>query len=225
MSESAAVAAKPKDVSSKAPAEAKPKSPAKKSLFRILFGFDVPKTPSVLGGFKMDKEYMLVALLFFILLLGAYGHALQISAPEKVSIQDKTSFYVTITNDSDSPAEVKVNFYSPAKSQITAPKTILPNSSSQAKITVLGSASPSGEFDASIEAVSGQEIVKKNIVLSFEESEKSKSDAALSAFFSLGAFNNELGKLSPFEWVMFWIMVIIAAVLLVAFIARVNRRL
>ncbi len=224
MSEHVAEGAKPKDVASKTPAEAKPKTPAKKSLSKMLLGFDLPDSKGMGGMFKMDKEYLLVALLFFILLIGSYGHALNISAPESVVVNDKATFYVKLTNDSTSTANVVVNFYSPVRSEVFAPKTILPNSTSEAKIVVYNNSNISGDVDATIEAMVGQKADRNSIILSFQKKSASNTENAIGAFFSIGALNEDLEKLSPFEWVLFWIMVLIAAVLLIAFIARVNRR-
>jgi len=218
---------KPKDVSQVKPSEAKPKAEQSKSSSKSsitissILGLN---TTAVKKFFKIDKEYLLVAVLFFILLIGAYGNALTISAPEKISVTDKATFYVKLTNDSASAVNVNVNFYSPVKSEVFAPKKVLLNSTSESKIIVYNSNNLNEDVEATVEAMVGEEAERSVVILSFQSKNITGLESAVGAFFSIGTFNEELAKLSPIEWIVFWILVIVAAVLLVAFIARVNRR-
>jgi len=171
--------------------------------------------------FYMDKDYLLVGVLFLLVLFGTKGFAL-VDAPANVVIADNNSFIVNITNESSSQLPLKVNFYSPLSVSVFAPSTINPNETVAAKITLTNSNNKykvGTQFEGTLEAKMGSKIEQKLVTLTVAQ-----GNNVLAAFFSFGAFTSEIEKFSLFEWVAFWVLMIIAAVLLLGFIARANKR-
>ncbi len=177
---------------------------------------------------SFDKEYLLVLLLFVIVIFTSKAYALDISAPSTVTINDKTSFLVEITNPSNSAVNLTVNFFAPVKVDVVAPSQIAPNSKVTAKITVYNKFSDEREINATVEAITNDQTVQKEVVLVFKPVVKNNfaQDAtkALSGLFAFGLGNGELSSFTLTDWVLFWVLVIVAAVLVVAFIARVVKR-
>lgn len=174
--------------------------------------------------FFMDAEYLAVIALLVIVLFGAKAFAFSISAPDSVIVTDKAVFTVDLTNDSSQAANVVMNFYSPAQSTISYPKQLAPNSSGKATITINNNISKVEDISATIEAVVGEEKVQKEVTLSFKENPSTSLGAAFGAFFSIPLFNEEIASFSGADWVIFWVLTIIAAVLIVAFVSRLVRR-
>ena len=171
--------------------------------------------------FSFDVDYLLVALLFIIFLFGAKSFALNISAPDSVVVSDNSSFFVDITNDSEKAIDLQVNFFSPLKSEVIAPFTLAPNQTTKAKITLHNTSfGDNTKLTAIVEARSGSTVAQKEILLNFQNT----GLAAVSGLFSLGAFTGEVSTFSLAEWGIFWVLVIIAAVLVVAFVSRIKRR-
>ncbi len=171
--------------------------------------------------FYLDKDYLLVGVLFLLVLFGTKGFAL-VDAPANIVIADNNSFVVNITNESTLQLPLKVYFYSPLNVSISAPTTISPNEKVVAKITLTNSNNKykvGTEFEGTIEAKMGSKVEQKPITLTVAQ-----GNNVLAAFFSFGAFTSEIEKFTVLEWVAFWILIIIAAVLLLGFIARANKR-
>jgi hypothetical protein len=173
-------------------------------------------------GFFLDKDFLLVGMLFLIVLFGSKGFALM-EAPEQVVVSNNASFLVDITNESASQVPLQLNFYSPLSASISAPRYIAPNEKVTAKITLTFSNSNNNytkgtQLAGTIEARLGTKVEQKPVTLIFEQ-----NNNALSAFFSFGAFTKEIEKFTMFEWIAFWVLIIIAAVLLLGFIARAQK--
>ena len=174
--------------------------------------------------FFMDADYLAVVLLLVIVLFGAKVYGLSISAPETVEITNKAVFTVDLVNDSDSAANITVNFFSPAKSEITAPRQLAPNSTSKATITIYNNINKVQDITSTVEVSVGEQKIQKQVILSFKENPTGSLAGAFSALFSFGLFNKEVASFSGIDWVAFWVLVIIAAVLVVAFVSRLVRR-
>ncbi|VVB75625.1 Uncharacterised protein [uncultured archaeon] len=171
--------------------------------------------------FYLDKDYLLVGILFLLVLFGTKGFAM-IEAPANVIIADNNSFTVDITNETNLQAPLSLNFYSPLSVSVSAPSTINPNQKVTAKITLTNSNNKykaGTQFEGTIEAKLGSKVEQKPITLTVAQ-----GNNVLAAFFSFGAFTGEIEKFTLFEWVAFWVLVIIAAVLLLGFIARAGKR-
>ncbi len=193
---------------------AKPKE-AKKNGFGNFFKFG--------SFFKFDLEYLILIVLVLVIIFGARGYALQISAPVSVSIEESGQFVVDINNDSKEVLNISLSVYSPAKSEVKVPKIIEPNSTAKA-LVLLKSNGEYGDYVGTIEVKSNGEIVKKEFFLTIEQKKAVSQGNFFGGLFSLGAFVNETGQFSLTEWGFFWILVIVAAILLIAFVARVRRR-
>jgi hypothetical protein len=169
-----------------------------------------------------------VLILFVIVIFTSKAYALDISAPETVTVFDKTSFLVEINNPSNSAVNLSVNVFAPVKVEVVVPNQIAPNSKATARVTVYNKFSDEREVNATIEAITNNETVQKEIVLVFKPKANSNfsQDATkvLSGLFSFSLGGGELSSFTLTDWVLFWILVIVAAVLVVAFIARVVKR-
>jgi len=188
-----------------------------------LFGVNPVATASK-KLFSLDVDYLLVAVLFLLVLFSAKAMAFSVVAPELVQVNDKAVFYVELNNDSASLVDLKVNFYSPADAVVVAPKQLAPNSKTTAKITVTNNFKDSRQIEGLVEASFGTQIITKDVNLSFTPKSNSSQDSVLSGLFSFGATLTEFNLFTPTDWVVFIILVVICAVLLVSFIARVKRR-
>lgn len=177
--------------------------------------------------FSLDKDYLLVALLFIIVLFSSKAFAFSVTAPESIVVGDNSSFYVDITNNSTKTADLKVNFFAPISVQVSAPRTIAPNETITAKVTLSNNKfTSSTQINSILEVTLDQETKQKQIALTFTENKNSSNslNAAFAGLFSFTDFTLELGKFSLLEWMAFWVMIFIAAILLVAFIARIKNR-
>lgn len=172
--------------------------------------------------FSLDLDYLLVAVLFLLVLFSAKAMAFSIDASEMVEVTDKAVFYVELVNDSASTVDLKVNFYSPADAVVNAPKQLGPNSKTSAKITLTNNFKDERKIVGLVEASFGTQIITKDINLLFTP--KRDSASALAGLFSFGATLTEFELFTLTDWVVFIILVVICAVLLVSFIARVKRR-
>ena len=174
---------------------------------------------------SFDKDYLIVLVIFLLVLFSSKGFA-TVSAPEQVVVADKTIFYVDITNDSDKLVNLEVNFFAPIKSEVTAPKTISPRQKVTAKITLYNTKfDQATQINSKVEANMGDKVEQKEIILSFtgkRYSNGSELSQSLSGLFSFGVFTTQLETFTLMDWAVFWILVIIAAVLVIAFISRIK---
>ena len=99
-----------------------------------------------------------------------------------------------------------------------------PNSVGKATITIYNNINTVQDITATVEVVNGQEIVQKEVLLSFKENPTGSLSAAFTAFFSFGLFNKEVALFSDADWAIFWVLVLVAAVLVVAFVSRLVKR-
>ena len=181
---------------------------------------------------SLDVDYLLVAVLFLLVLFSAKAMAFSVNAPTSVEINDKTVFYVELTNDSPTVVDLKVNFYSPANATVVVPNQLAPNSKTNAKITIINNFKDDRQISGLVEAHFGTKIITKDINLIFSSTNNTtSSDSALSGLFSFGSVLlssgtslTEFNLFTPLDWVIFILLVIICAVLLVSFIARIKRR-
>jgi len=170
---------------------------------------------------SLDKDYLIVLLVFMLVLFSAKAYA-SVNVPEQVIVSDKTTFFIEITNDSDKQVDLEVNFFAPIKSEIVVPSKIAPYEKTSAKITIFNSKyDESTQLNATVEIKMDEKVEQKNIALIFSGN---NSNSALTGLFSFGTFTQQITKFSIFEWAVFWVLVIIAAILLIAFISRVRNR-
>ena len=178
---------------------------------------------------SIDKEYLLVMLLFVIVLFGAKSYALSIDAPAKVEINDKTTFYFDIINNSDKASDLTINFFAPVKADVVAPSYISPNEKVTAKVTIYNKYDADTEVNSKIEAKMGDTTVQSDIVLVFKKQEQketalSNGGKVLSGLFAFTTSLTEMSGYNLIDWIIFWVLVIVVAVLLISFIARVVKR-
>jgi len=170
---------------------------------------------------SLDKDYLVVLLVFMLVLFSAKAYA-SVSVPDQVIVSDETTFFVEITNDSDKQVDLKVNFFAPIKNEIVAPSKIAPFGKANAKITVFNTKyDESTELNATVEIKMDEKVEQKNVALVFA---KNSSTSAFAGLFSFSTFTQQIESFSIFQWAVFWILVIVAAILLIAFISRVRNR-
>jgi hypothetical protein len=183
--------------------------------------------------FRFDMDYLLVAILFLLVLFSAKAMAFSITAPDSIEINDKAIFYVELINDSASAVDLKVSFHSPANATVVVPKQLAPNSKTTAKISIINNFKEDRQISGLVEVHFGTKIITKdiNLIFSSTTNNTTSSDSALSGLFSFGSVLlssgtslTEFNLFTPLDWVIFILLVIICAVLLVSFIARIKRR-
>jgi hypothetical protein len=172
---------------------------------------------------------LLVIILLLIVLFGSKGFALELSAPQSVEVNEKASFLVEINNTSNSSIDLQVNFFAPVQADVVAPKTIPANQKANAKITVYNKYADEREINSKIEIVSNGKIIQKEITLIFHPKNSKGSfdfgeSRIISGLFSFGGVISEMTGFTMADWVIFWVLVIIIAFLLIAFISRLKRR-
>lgn len=170
----------------------------------------------------------MVLTIFILVLFSSKAMAFSVTAPEQVIVSDTSSFYVDIFNDSDKPLDLTVNFYSPLKSEVVAPKIIAPKAKATVKITLTNTKYNSSKLiNSTVEVNLGGVVQKKEIELKFQEKSTDMLNgvgAFIGGIFTFGPIVEEISKFSLFEQIVFWFLVIIAVILVIAFVARVKNR-
>jgi len=172
--------------------------------------------------FSIDLDYFLVAFLFLIVLFGSKGFAFELNALSEVVVNDNTVFYVDLVNDSSSTVDLKLDFHSPVDVLIVVPKKISPNSTIQAKITITNNFRDERIIMGLVEASFDEKVLTKEVELHFKRNNSSSSD--LTGLFSIGSTINGFELFTLIDWIIFIILVIVCAILLVSFIAKLKRR-
>ncbi|MDD5148055.1 MAG: hypothetical protein PHH08_01170 [Candidatus ainarchaeum sp.] len=177
------------------------------------------------------KLFCLISALFFSVVLIANAGAFNVEAPGSMIVFDSPrDFFVTVKNDSPIEQALKVRFFSPAISNLSyIPAKISGNSKADFSITINPSKSLEGQaYESTLIVELGNEKIIRTIDLSFkkhivsapapEPQPSSGVDLAAisSGFFSLAAFGSENALIIALAF--------IAAILLIAFIARFVRR-
>jgi hypothetical protein len=169
-------------------------------------------------------------VLFIIVLFGARSYALSIDSPNTIEINDKTTFYFDIVNNSDKATDLTVSFFAPVKADVVAPDYISPNEKVTAKVTIYNKYSVDTEVNSKIEVKTLDTVVQKDVVLVFKKQTTNQKQATidgskvLSGLFAFTFSLTEMSSYNLMDWVLFWILVIVVAVLLISFIARVVKR-
>ena len=174
--------------------------------------------------FSLDFDYLLVAVLFLIVLFSSRAMAFSVDAPQLVEINNNAVFYVELTNDSSNLVDLKVNFYSPVDATVVAPKQIAPNSKTSAKITLINNFKDERQITGLVEASFGTQILTKDVNLLFTPKNEVSAESVFAGLFSFGTTLTEFSAFNLIDWAIFIILVVVCAVLLISFIARVKRR-
>ena len=170
----------------------------------------------------MKKIVLVLALILFI---SSIATAFPINVDNQIDVFNEATFNVEITNPSNNQENLIVNFFAPTDVTIFAPKTIPPNGTITAKIIVRDSFDEYTEIDSKLEVFVGSSIEERQVLLKFYESQDAFSGAtgAFSALFTL-PFAIET-NFTTVEWIAFFILVLIVIALLIAFIARIAKRI
>lgn len=172
------------------------------------------------NGFKV------AIFLLFLVIFSSISFAFTVTAPESVEVNEKEIyFFVKVFNESTNSLPLKVNFFSTTATKISAPKIVQPNTYADIKITVFNNnQSNYNEVDSKLEVYLGNSLEERNITLKMVQLNQNNSSNTFAGLFTLGSFFTESTNFTITEWIVFWVLVIIAAILLIAFISRVTKR-
>ena len=168
-----------------------------------------------------------LALLFSI----SFASAFSVTVPSQVDIHDQEYISIQVTNISSELKTLKINFFAPTETQIFAPTEVSPNQTITARILVKNTLRDYTEINSKLEIYLGSDLVEKELLLRYypsseviQQEQQENNNKMLGALFGFSSFFTELGNFSLVEWVALVALVIIAAFLLVALIARAVRR-
>ncbi len=169
---------------------------------------------------------MILEVALFLLLVGT-AFAFPVSVDSNVTISGKEdSFSVNITNDAYYARDLLVKVYSPAESHVTAPISVPANSTITALVTLENPYAEYTKTYSKLEVYLGKELSENDLTIIFEPNGQTNQNqnGSIAGLFGIDAFGNETGNFSILDWALFWVLTLIAAILLVAFIARVVKR-
>lgn len=161
-------------------------------------------------------QYRLSSILVFLLYFSLAVSALSLSAPSAVSVREtETRFFATIENTSGTENLLTVSYSAPVQYRlIDVPSTIAGNNSATIEIVLLPNSELAGTVYAStLTAKLGNETASRQVNIAFEGARKPSA----AGFFSLASLLSAENALNI-------ALVIIAAILLIAFIARFTKR-
>jgi len=168
------------------------------------------------------NKILILALMLALLITTV--NSFPVTTSQQVDVYEKGVFYIEITNDSQELKDLEINFYTPAEIKINAPSKIAPNTNMTAQITVYNQYESYREMTSKLEVKLGNETETKEITLRYYAREGT-ADNPISGLFGLGTFSDESAEYTIGEWVAFWVLIIIAAILLIALVARVMHRI
>ena len=173
----------------------------------------------------------LTAFVLFLLFFSVSAHAIYVKAPSTIIIQqEQRDVPVTIQNDSYVGQDYSIRLLAPFNSVISPSSGYL--GSGKGVIASL-SITPSEEFEgstyeATLEVEIGEEKAFRNVRVIFREEEESngnESETTATGFFTLADFSGFWAGIFSPENVLNGFLGLIAAILLIAFIARFVKRL
>lgn len=179
----------------------------------------------------MRKCFIAIVML---ILLSTSCFAASVSAPATIIVQqEQKQVSISITNSSDAEtAEYQVGFsglfesvLTPSSGNIAAGETV------SLALTIMPDERLEGSsYDIVLEASVGEEKIFKNIRVIFKEAVKEgageeTTSEGNTALFSLAGIGSGIGMFFSFENVLNIVLIVAAAILLIAFIARFVKRL
>ncbi len=167
----------------------------------------------------------IVLVLMVILFISSIAIAFPINNPSEIDVFREATFNVEITNTSNNQENLIINFFAPTDVMIFAPNTIPPNQTITAKVIVRDSFDKYTEIDSKLEVFVGSALEERHVLLKFYESQDAFKEAtgSFAALFTM-PFAIET-NFTTIEWVAFFILVLIVIALLIAFIARLAKRI
>ena len=173
-----------------------------------------------MGELIVKRIAMILAVLMLALTMAS---AFPVNTLEQVDVHEKGVFYVEITNPYSELKDLEINFYTPAEAKVNAPTKIAPNTNTTIQITVYNKYETYREITSTLEVKLGDETEAREVNLRFFAMEGT-ADNPLAGMFGLGAFASQSSDFTLAEWGIFWVLVIIAAILVIALVARVVHR-
>ena len=167
----------------------------------------------------------IVLVLMAILFVSSIAMAFPLQVDNQIDVFREATFNVEITNTSNNQENLIINFFAPTDVTIFAPNTIPPNQTITAKIIVRDSFDKYTQIDSKLEVFVGSALEERQVLLKFYESGDAFGEAtgSFAALFTL-PFAIET-NFTTIEWVAFFILVLIVLALLIAFIARLAKRI
>ena len=157
--------------------------------------------------------------------------ALNIVAPDEVTVIDSTEFFIDITNTTNTPQTLKLNLFSTAQVETFSPNSVAANSTAKVKVVVFNKFDSYTELNSKLEVYLGSEYQEKNIIFKFSKEKSADflgSDlvSGANSFFSLIAVNSffTLADYSFLEVSVITVLVLLILVLFVTLIVRIVKR-
>jgi len=175
-------------------------------------------------------EKSLIATLVAMLLLSVSAHAIYIKAPANIIVQgEQKDIPIAISNDTEEEQEYQISFSAPIE------YTISPISGKLAsgKTTIATLSIAPGEnlegstYEGTLEVEMGEKKAFKAISMIFKENEDEEDEEPeeTTGFFSLAGYSATITSLLTPQNALNTLLGTIAAILLIAFIARFVKRL
>ncbi len=176
----------------------------------------------------MLKIYKLLTALTILILALSVTSAFPLSVPTNVEVFNEATVLVDITNNSLEQKALSINLFVPSTTTIYAPSSISPNETVTAKIIIKNNFSNYTEISSKLEVYLGTDLEERELSIKFYGG---NAPADLSGLFGifLGSFAGaeslfgETIAFTPLEWTVLFVLVLVAVVLLIAFVARVAR--
>jgi len=174
----------------------------------------------------------LTALALFLLLISATAQAIYVKAPATIVVQqEQKDVPIIVRNDSTTEENYSIRLLgpvnaviSPSFGRLSEGQTAISSLSIQPKKSLEGST-----YQAILEVEIGEELETRNIKLIFKEEQETEANGTAgtdgAGLFSITGFSTLATGLLTFENVLNAFLALVAAVLLIAFIARFTRRL
>jgi len=172
----------------------------------------------------------LTALILCVIFFSVSAQALYVNVPANIIVQQgQKDVPITIRNDSDFEEDYSISFsipfnamVNPSFGTLAAGKTTISTLSIQPDKELEASS-----YDLTMEVKLGEEKAFRNIKVMFKEDleEEEEQDISTIGFFSLAGSADFILSLFTYENTINAFLVVVAGILLIAFIARFTRRL
>ncbi len=160
-------------------------------------------------------------LSILILLLAPNTFAFTLNAPDEVHVTNEGQIRFDITNSSFETKTLSVEFFTPAEYSISTPNRITPDSTETIIITIKNYSQILNTINSKLIVRMGEEVQEKNIKVIFEPTSQGND---LTAMFSFSSILLTTSTFTFIDWIIFIILVIIAAFLVVMLAAKIFRR-
>lgn len=169
----------------------------------------------------------ILAVAFVLVLLSAGSHAAFLEAPATVVVNgEQKEFSVIVWNDGLYEADYSLRLFGPFEAAVNPSSGVLAGESAvTSNITILNDDALEGSnFEARLEAKVGEVTIARDVRILFKSSGEEISSEG-SGLISLAGFYGVAVSLFTAENLLNLVLAVVAAVLIIAFVARFIKRL